>query len=173
MNKLPRLSREDTNRINGVHPVIILWQRAYFHGGVQSVPCLFISIKQRVCFSFHTNQERFSCWIKPRRTSLLIETFADTTRGKSQLLDENALLRHQLVILCRHIKRPVYRKRDRMLLVLLARMARTWKQALFLVQPETLLRWHRELYRVFWRRKRQKTLEIFFSAKSNLTLHVL
>jgi putative transposase len=117
------------------------------------VPCLFISIKQRVCFSFHTIQERFSCWIKPRRTSLLLETFTDTTRGKSELLAENALLRHQLVILCRHIKRPVYRKRDRMLLVLLARMARTWKQALFLVQPETLLRWHRELYRVFWRRK--------------------
>ena len=73
--------------------------------------------------------------------------------GKSALLAENALLRQQLVILRRQIKRPVYRKRDRLLLVLLARIVRTWKQALFLVQPETLLRWHRELFRMFWKRK--------------------
>ncbi len=45
------------------------------------------------------------------------------------------------------------RKTDRLLLVLLARMVRTWKQTLFLVQPETLLRWHRELFRVFWKHK--------------------
>jgi putative transposase len=34
-------------------------------------------------------------------------------------------------------------------------MVRTWKQALFLAQPETLLRWHRELFRVFWKHKSQ------------------
>jgi putative transposase len=117
------------------------------------VPCVFISIKQRIFFSSHAIQERFSRWIKPRTTSLLLGTFADMTRGKSELLAENALLRHQLIILRRQIKRPVYRKRDRLLLVLLARMVRTWKQALFLVQPETILRWHRELFRVFWKRK--------------------
>ena len=32
-------------------------------------------------------------------------------------------------------------------------MVRTWKHALFLVQPETLLRWHRELFRLFWKHK--------------------
>ncbi len=42
---------------------------------------------------------------------------------------------------------------DRLLLVLLARMVRTWKQALFLVQPETLLGFHRELFRLFWKQK--------------------
>jgi hypothetical protein len=98
---------------------------------------LFLSIKQRVCFSFHALQERFSRWIKPPTTSLLLGTLADVTRGKSELLAENALLRHQLIILHRRIKRPVYPKTDRFLLVLLARMVRTWKEALFLVQPET------------------------------------
>jgi hypothetical protein len=34
-------------------------------------------------------------------------------------------------------------------------MVRTWKEALFLIQPETLLRWHRELLRVFWKHKSQ------------------
>jgi len=117
------------------------------------VLCVFISIKRRVCFSFHSLQERFSRWIKPPTASLLLSTLADMTRGKSELLAENALLRHQLIILRRQIKRPVYRKTDRLLLVLLARMVRTWKQAIFIVQPETLLRWHSELFRLFWKRK--------------------
>src|SRR5260370_8562825 len=41
---------------------------------------------------------------------------------------------------------------DRMLLALLARAVRTWKQALFIVQPETL-RWHRQGFRLFWKYK--------------------
>jgi hypothetical protein len=39
--------------------------------------------------------------IKPLTTSLLLETFADLTRGKAEMLAENALLRHQLIILRR------------------------------------------------------------------------
>jgi hypothetical protein len=38
-----------------------------------------------------------------------------------------------------------------MLLVLLARIVRTWKQALFIVQPETLLRWHRQGFKLLWK----------------------
>jgi putative transposase len=40
-----------------------------------------------------------------------------------------------------------------MLLVLEASAVRAWKQALFLVQPDTLLRWHRELFRLYWKRR--------------------
>jgi len=112
---------------------------------------LLIFIQQRIGFRFHTLQERVLRWAKPPTTSLLLDTLADLARGKSELIAENALLRHQLMILRRQIKRPTYRKADRLHLVVLARMVRTWKQALFLVQPETLLRWHRELFRVFWK----------------------
>ncbi len=115
--------------------------------------CVFTSIKRRIYFSLQTLQKRFSRWIKPPTTSLLLGTFADMSRGKSELLAENALLRHQLIILRRQIKRPVYQKTDRFLLVLLVRMVRTWKQALLVVQPETIPRWHRELFRLFWKRK--------------------
>ncbi len=101
---------------------------------------VFSSLQQRVCFRLHALQERVSRWIKPLTASLVLGTFADLTRGKAELLAENALLRQQLIILRRQVKRPVGRKTDRLFLVLLARMARTWKQALFLVQPETLLR---------------------------------
>jgi putative transposase len=116
---------------------------------------VFTSSKQRLCFSFLALSERFSRWIKPQTASLVLGTLADMTRGKSELIAENALVRHQLIILPRQIKRPVSRKRDRLLLVVLARMVRTWKEALFLVQPETLLRWHRALFRLFWKRKSQ------------------
>ena len=72
-------------------------------------------------------------------TSPVVGALVDLTRGKAELLAENALLRHQLLILHRQVKRPVYQKKDRLLLVLLAKMVRTWKEALFLVQPETRL----------------------------------
>jgi putative transposase len=131
---------------------VLVFQRAnYDEGEVQIVLSVFISIKQRVSLSFHVLRERFSRGIRPPTISLLLGTLVDLTRGKSELLAENALLRHQLIILRRQIKRPVYRKSDRLLLVLLARMVRTWKQALFLVQPETLLRWHRQLFRLLWK----------------------
>jgi putative transposase len=66
---------------------------------------------------------------------------------------ENALLRQQLIVLRRHVKRPACATTDRMLLVLLARVVRTWKQALFIVQPETLLHWHRQGFRLYWKYK--------------------
>jgi hypothetical protein len=108
------------------------------------VPSVFSSLKQRVCFSLHALQERVSLWLKPPTTSLVLGTFADLTRGKAELLAENALLRHQLITLHRQVKRPVYRKRDRLLLVFLTSMVRTWQQALSLIQPETQIEDARE-----------------------------
>jgi len=60
-------------------------------------------------------------------------------------------------MLKRQVKRPAGTKADRLLLVLLARMVRTWKQALFIVQPETLLCWHRQDLRLFWKQKSRAT----------------
>jgi putative transposase len=57
------------------------------------------------------------------------------------------------MILHRQVKRPACTKTDRLLLVLLARTVRSWKQALVIVQPETVLRWHRQAFRWFWRRR--------------------
>ena len=38
-------------------------------------------------------------------------------------------------------------------MVVLARFLAKWRHALLLVKPETVLRWHREGFRLFWRRK--------------------
>src|SRR5215470_1829753 len=83
----------------------------------------------------------------------MLGTLTDLVRNKSELVAENALLRQQLIILRRQVKRPACTRTDRMLLVLLARAVRTWKQALFIVQPETLLRWHRQGFQLFWKYK--------------------
>ena len=96
---------------------------------------------------------RFVRWTKPLTSSLLLGSLADLSRSKSQLIAENALLRKPLIILSRQVKRPVYRKADRVLLVLLARVVQTWKHALIVIQPDTLLRWHRELFRLVWKRR--------------------
>ena len=106
-----------------------------------------------VTSGFHQLHSVMMHWTKPLSTPLMLGTVTDLFRSKSQLVAENALLRQQLIILRRQVKRPACTKADRMVLVLLTRAVRTWKQALFIVQPETLLRWHREGFRWFWKRK--------------------
>ena len=114
---------------------------------------VLISLRQRIALCFNALHDSIVRWMKPHSTSLLLGTIEDLARGKSALLVENALLRQQLIILRRQVKRPACGKKDRFLLLFLARMLRTWKQALFIVQPETLLRWHRELFRLFWKHR--------------------
>ncbi len=84
-------------------------------------------------------------------------TLADLVRSRPALVAENALLRQQLLILRRTVKRPSCTPADRALLVLLASRLRTWRQALLIVQPETVLRWHRQGFRLFWRWKSRPT----------------
>src|SRR5215211_7913351 len=87
---------------------------------------------------------------RPAAAPLLTGTVADLARTKPELLAENALLRHQLIVQQRRIKRPRCTPADRALLVLLASRLRTWRQALLIVQPETVLRWHRQGLRTTW-----------------------
>lgn len=94
---------------------------------------------------------------KPAATAPLAGTLADLRRSKPELLAENALLRQQLLILRRGVKRPRFQPLDRALLVLLASRVQAWRQALVIVQPDTLLRWHWQLFRSFWRRKSRAT----------------
>ena len=84
---------------------------------------------------------------------------ADVTKGKAALIAENALLRQQLIVLQRQVKRPVFTPRDRLQLVLLARLAPGWQAALLIVQPDTLLRWHRHAFRLVWRAKSATALK--------------
>jgi hypothetical protein len=75
---------------------------------------------------------------------------ADLTRTRQELLAENAFLRQQLLVAARRIKRARFRASDRALLVALAAMFVHWRDALVLVKPETLLRWHRQGFKLLW-----------------------
>ncbi len=98
---------------------------------------------------------RVARWTRPIPLAVAVGAAADATRSRSALLLENALLRHQLVVLSRSAKRPRLTAADRGLLVLLASRLRAWAGALVIVRPETVLRWHRAGFRLFWRRKAQ------------------
>ncbi len=98
-------------------------------------------------------QQRIKNWAKPATLSLISGFLSDLTRSRSDLIVENALQCHQLIVLHRPVKRPLLTSRDRFRLILFARCTRFWKQALHIVQPDTLLRWHRELFRSYWRLK--------------------
>jgi putative transposase len=63
---------------------------------------------------------------------------------------EILLLRHELAILRRQVNRPRFEPHDRVLLAALSRMLPRRSWSAFLVQPETLLRWHRRLVARRW-----------------------
>jgi hypothetical protein len=94
-------------------------------------------------------------WTKPDNHDLVGGAVADVTRSRPQLMLENALLRQQLIVVSRQVERPQLRWRERGIIVLLASKLRNWKGALLIVQPDTVLHWHRDLFRLVWRRKSQ------------------
>ena len=77
---------------------------------------------------------------KPAAPAMIVGTVADLTRSRPELVAENAFLRQQLVVLQRGVKRRHCTPVDRAVLALLARRVRRWRQALLIVQPDTLLR---------------------------------
>jgi len=91
-------------------------------------------------------------WARPAATHLA-RTGAELRRTRGQLLAEKARLRQPLVVVHRSVKRPVMTTADRTLLVLLAGRIRTWRPALLVVRPDTLLRWQRAGFRALWCRK--------------------
>ena len=93
--------------------------------------------------------------IKPATSVLIISILSDITRSRIDLVVENAMLRQQLIVLNRQVKRPQLTNPDRFRLVFLSHFTKFWKEALHIVQPDTLLRWHRELFQFYWRRKSQ------------------
>ena len=94
-------------------------------------------------------------WIRPAPPGLISGLLSDLIHSRTDLVVENALLRQQLIVLKRQVKRPQLTDRDRFRLVFLSHFTKFWKQSLHIVQPETLLRWHRELFRLYWRQKSQ------------------
>ena len=66
------------------------------------------------------------------------------------MLLENLLLRQQLVVALRTRRRARVVWHDRLFWVVVRRLCADWRRHLVLVQPETVLRWHRRGWRLLW-----------------------
>ena len=79
---------------------------------------------------------------------------ADLFKSRNRLEAENLFLRHQLNIALRRVpSRLRLRGVDRALLVWMTRLWPALLGAAQVVQPETILRWHRAGFKIFWRWK--------------------
>jgi len=78
----------------------------------------------------------------------------DLFRSRTSLEAEVVALRQQLNVLRRSApKRPALSRLDRLILILLYRVAPSVLDAVTIVRPETIVRWHRAGFRAFWRWK--------------------
>jgi putative transposase len=69
------------------------------------------------------------------------------------LAAENLALRQQVVVYKHTVKRPKLRARDRIFWVWLSRLWANWRSVLAIVQPETVIKWHRQGFKLYWRWK--------------------
>ena len=83
---------------------------------------------------------------------LLVSLFRRVLCSRADLIAENLLLRQQLTVLTRPTrKRPRLRSRDKLFWVVIRALRRDWRQHLVLVRPDTVVRWHRHGWKLFWR----------------------
>ncbi len=79
--------------------------------------------------------------------------FGSLFRDRRALVLENLALRQQLAVYKRVQKRPRLRSTDRVFWVLLSRLWDGWRMPLILIRPEAVIRWHRQGFKLYWRRK--------------------
>jgi hypothetical protein len=72
----------------------------------------------------------------------------DAFRSRQELQAENMLLRQQLIVASRKVRRPDFRPHERGLLVFLSSILPRWRDAVLLVKADTVVRWHREGFRL-------------------------
>lgn len=87
-----------------------------------------------------------------RTLFLLLRSFF---RRHRDLILENLALRQQLLVQQRTIRRPKLQNRDRLFWACLSRLWADWRSTLIIVKPETVVRWHRQRFKLYWRWKSQ------------------
>ncbi len=85
-----------------------------------------------------------------RLVRLVIELLVVRGRRDRSKDVEILVLRHQLSVLHRQVPRPRFEPTDRALLTALSRVVRRDRWSIFVVKPDTLLRWHRRLVANRW-----------------------
>jgi len=122
--------------------------RAGGEGAQRLFTIIWASIRRHAQPALRAVLRRLLAWTRPATGPPGGSTVGDLAGTKAALVAENAFLRQQLVVLARQVKRPAFTPADRLRLVLLACLVRRWRAALLIVQPDTLLRWHRQGFRL-------------------------
>jgi len=99
--------------------------------------------------TFHKTVPRVVCY-KIRMLRLLLGLFRQSFYSRRDLLLENLVLRQQLLALKRRRPRPRASLVDRLFWVVIEQFWSHWKEALVIVTPETVVRWHRAGFRLYW-----------------------
>ena len=86
-------------------------------------------------------------------TRILVLLIRGAFRDRAGLAAENLALRQQLAVLQHKSKRPRLRNGDRIFWALLSRVWLNWRSVLVIVEPDTLVRWHKQGFRLYWRWK--------------------
>src|ERR1039457_3936106 len=82
----------------------------------------------------------------------VLAVLASPFKSKMRLEAENAMLRHQLIVLRRKLRgRVQFANSDRWFFVQLYRWFPSILQVLTIIRPETLIHWHRSGFRCYWR----------------------
>ena len=87
----------------------------------------------------------------------LVRSFISGLRNRQDLVLENVALRHQLMVVRRHARRPQLTGTDRAVWVTLRRLWPQWHRVLVIVKPATVIAWHRTGFRTYWRWKSRPT----------------
>jgi putative transposase len=96
-----------------------------------------VKLRDRLIYKFHA--------------LALVGLFRRVFHSRCDLLLENLALRQQLLTLKRRKPRPRLARLDRLFWVVAKRLWPKWKQALIIVTPETIVRWHRVGFRLYWK----------------------
>lgn len=82
---------------------------------------------------------------------MLLRLLSALFQSRITLLAENVALRHQLTVLQRSVKRPKLKPRDRVFWAWLSKIWPAWRSALVIVKPDTVVRWHQQGFKLYWR----------------------
>src|SRR5262245_29135378 len=85
--------------------------------------------------------------------------FTSNFKERRDLALETLALRQQLAVLKRERKRPAIKNRDRLFRVWLSRIWRGWHESLIIVKPETVIGWHRQVFRLFWTKLSRRKID--------------
>src|SRR2546421_5034918 len=85
-----------------------------------------------------------------RWLGILLRTFRSAVRTRRELALENLPLRQQLAVWKARQPRPRLTEMDRIFWIVVSRLWKNWRSSLQVVRPETVVRWHRRGFRLYW-----------------------